>query len=127
MKVIPKNELIILLQKGLSGKEDISKEFMDDIFETYGDDYYKDGSWSAYELSNTNTKRKDLMREHLGETKHPFPENVGDLCEMNVDGTWIRGKIVDGYRFRDGIVTIKDESGNEYWCGADRKDLYRQV
>lgn len=127
MKVIPKNELIILLQKGLSGKEDISKEFMDDIFETYGDDYYKDSSWSPYELVNANIKRKEFLREHLGETKHPFPENVGDLCEMNVDGTWIRGKIVDGYRFRDGIVTIKDESGNEYWCGADRKDLYRQV
>ena len=127
MKVIPKNELIILLQKGFPDKENISKDFIETVFDLYGDDYYKDGSWSQYELSNSNIKRKEFLREHQGETKHPFPENVGDLCEMNVDGTWIRGRIVDGYRFRDGIVTIKDESGNEYWCGADRKDLYRQV
>lgn len=29
--------------------------------------------------------------------------------------------------FRDGIVTVEDETGQRYWCGEDRTDLYREI
>lgn len=56
-----------------------------------------------------------------------FPWIVGELTEMFIDGQWVRGKIVEGYRFNDGIVTIEDENGKRYWCGESRTDLYRRV
>lgn len=46
---------------------------------------------------------------------------------MNVGGIWIKGKIVEGYRFRDGIVTIEDDNGKRYWCGQARTELYRKL
>ena len=50
---------------------------------------------------------------------------VGNPVEMLVEGEWIKGKIVEGYRFDDGIITIETEDGQRYWCGQDRKDLIR--
>lgn len=58
--------------------------------------------------------------------KKSFPCIEGELAEMYIDGKWIKGKIVRGYRFDDGIVTIEDNNGKQYWCGQDRTDLYRQ-
>ena len=43
------------------------------------------------------------------------------------DGKWNEGKIVEGYRFRDGIVTILTDDGKKLWCGEARKDLYRKL
>lgn len=59
------------------------------------------------------------------ENKKSFPCIEGELAEMYVNGKWIKGKIVKGYRFDDGVVTIKDNNGKQYWCGQDRTDLYR--
>lgn len=59
--------------------------------------------------------------------EYKFPDKLGELCEMYVNGKWITGRIVNGYRFRDGIVTIQTENGKEYWCGTDRTELYRKV
>ena len=56
-----------------------------------------------------------------------FPNEIGQPAEMFVDGEWIKGKIVEGYRFRDGIVTIETEDGQRYWCGQARKELYREI
>lgn len=56
-----------------------------------------------------------------------FPAIVGADAEMLVDGKWIKGKIVEGYRFDDGVVTIEDENGKWYWCGSARTDCYRQI
>lgn len=44
---------------------------------------------------------------------------------MFVNGEWKRGRVVEGYRFKDGIVTIETPEGERIWCGEDRKDLYR--
>lgn len=64
MKIIPKNELIIMLQEGLQDIKLISQTMMENIFERYGDDYFKpDMNWYAdWELSNENEERKRLMR-----------------------------------------------------------------
>lgn len=32
-----------------------------------------------------------------------FPHILGQDAEMYVDNKWVKGKIVDGYRFRDGL------------------------
>lgn len=56
-----------------------------------------------------------------------FPYVIGQEAEIFDMGKWKRGKIVDGYRFRDGIVTIKTFDGETLWCSEERKDLYRPV
>lgn len=38
-----------------------------------------------------------------------FPYVEGQPAEIYFDGKWHRGKIIAGYRFRDGIVTIQTE------------------
>ena len=66
--------------------------------------------------------------EELSEIEKPtFPCIEGCLAEMYVDGEWIKGKIIKGYRFNDGIVTIETATGKKYWCGQDRTDLYREI
>lgn len=64
MKMIPKNELIIMLQKkGLEDIELISKDMMENIFERYGDDYFKPDMnfFADWELCTKNEKRERLM------------------------------------------------------------------
>ena len=56
-----------------------------------------------------------------------FPCVLGQPAEIFFEGEWVRGKIVDGYRFRDGIVTIETDEGKRIWCGQSRTDLYREV
>lgn len=78
-------------------------------------DYYKaiTVAISALEKQERETQEK------------PFPLVVGQPAEMFVDGKWEKGKIVAGYRFNDGIVTIETEDGRRLWCGQDRTDIYR--
>ena len=56
-----------------------------------------------------------------------FPYVVGQRAAMFHDGKWNEGKIVEGYRFRDGIVTILTDDGKKLWCGEARKDLYSKL
>ena len=49
-----------------------------------------------------------------------FPEIVGEDIEMFFEGEWIRGKVVEGYRFKEGIVTMETEDGKTIWCGQDK-------
>ena len=56
-----------------------------------------------------------------------FPNVLDEECEIYFEGEWIRGKIINDYRFQDGIVTIKTKSGKKIWCPTARRDLYRKV
>ncbi|CAK7048352.1 MAG: hypothetical protein BACD_02373 [Bacteroides rodentium] len=56
-----------------------------------------------------------------------FPYVIGQPAEIFHNGEWKRGKIVDGYRFKDGIVTIQTGDGKRVWCGESRKELYRAL
>ena len=58
---------------------------------------------------------------------YKFPEVIGQKAEMLFEGEWVSGVIVEGYRFRDGIVTIETPDGRQVWCGQDRTDLYRKA
>lgn len=56
-----------------------------------------------------------------------FPYVIGQRAAIFYDGKWNEGKIVEGYRFRDGIVTILTDDGQKLWCGEARKELYRKL
>ena len=58
---------------------------------------------------------------------YEFPEVIGEEAEMFFNGEWVKGKIIEGYRFRDGIVTIETPSGKKIWCGQARTDIYRKA
>lgn len=84
-------------------------------------------------LMTTNSKQYEaltiaiaaLEKQERETREKPFPFVVGQPAEMFVDGKWEKGKIVAGYRFNDGVVTIETEDGRRLWCGQDRIDIYR--
>lgn len=61
-----------------------------------------------------------------GNQKEPFYYTVGAEAEIFFDGEWIRGKVTEGYRFRDGVITIITPEGKQIWCPEGRPDLYRE-
>ena len=79
-----------------------------------------------YVKSLIDGNKPEFIEVEEGEKGYNFPDVIGEACEMYVDGIWIKGKIVDGYRFRDGMVTIEDANGQRYSCGAARTELYRK-
>jgi uncharacterized protein (TIGR02328 family) len=58
--------------------------------------------------------------------KDRFPAIIGADIEIYFNDKWIRGKVVNGYRFDDGIVTMETPQGKQIWCGVERTDLYRK-
>lgn len=44
-----------------------------------------------------------------------FPYIVGQRAEIFHEGKWQQGCIVAEYRFRDGIVTIQTDAGQQIW------------
>lgn len=65
--------------------------------------------------------------EHVEIEGFKFPHVVGQPAEICYNGKWIKGKIVAGYRFQDGIVTIETPDGKQVWCGEAQKDYYRPL
>ena len=70
--------------------------------------------------------RQQLMPEKEDKMER-FPYVIGERAEIFHNGEWKKGKIINGYRFQDGIVTIRTEDGETVWCGEARKDLYRPI
>ena len=68
-----------------------------------------------------------IIDRKLNDEKDRFPYVVGQGAEIYYNGEWKRGKIVDGYRFRDGVVTIETPEGERIWCSEGREDLYRKA
>ena len=52
-----------MLQKGLPDTDKISIDFMEAIFENYGDDYYKDYGSAPFTLQKENLKRRKFLTE----------------------------------------------------------------
>jgi hypothetical protein len=63
MKAIPIKELIPMLESLLDKHEIIREDEMRNLFKRYGDDYFKDSSWTGYELCKENELRKELFKE----------------------------------------------------------------
>lgn len=82
--------------------------------------------WAMPEEKFLEWLNAEALEKQERETQEkPFPLIVGQPAEMFVDGKWEKGKIVAGYRFDDGVVTIETEDGRRIWCGQDRTDIYR--
>lgn len=63
MKIIPKNELITLLQ--MDSRNYYSISVLSDIFETFGDDYYiNPDNHSELVLTNSNNFREKVIRNY---------------------------------------------------------------
>lgn len=56
-----------------------------------------------------------------------FPYIIGQRAEIFHNGEWKKGEIINGYRFQDGIVTIRTDNGETIWCGEAREDLYKPI
>lgn len=55
-----------------------------------------------------------------------FPYIVGQRAEIFHEGKWQQGCIVAGYRFRDGIVTIQTDAGQQIWCGESSTEKFKK-
>ena len=61
MKVIPKKDLITLLEKEVE-QELLTRYIFDDLFEDYGDDWFiSDVDRTKYKLYNVNEERKKII------------------------------------------------------------------
>lgn len=56
-----------------------------------------------------------------------FPHIVGEKAEILYNGEWVKGVIVDGYRFRDGRVNVQIESGEIISCSEESEYMYRKI
>ena len=61
MKAIPKQELLTLIN--LVYKKIIFEGDIANLFNNYGDDYYKDYGSSPFELCNKNQQRAELLKK----------------------------------------------------------------
>ena len=83
--------------------------------------------YKALQFAINSMEVDEAYQLEYEKTTSKFPAVEGALAEMLVDGKWIKGKIIKGYRFDDGIVTIEAEDGHKYWCGQSRTDCYREI
>ena len=50
-------------------------------------------------------------------------DRIGNTIQMNVNGEWIKGKIVEGYRTHDGCVNMETDTGRKIGCGASMEGV----
>ena len=79
-------------------------------------------------LANYEEWKKTIDEFYLKHIPDPydFVNTLGAPVEIFYEGEWIKGKIADGYRFRDGIVTVETPDGRKISCATSRTDLYRK-
>lgn len=75
MKAMPVTDLIQLLTEDKFGRgygktkvPIITQDYIERLFETYGDDYYKESSYSPYELSKLNQERINRLNKEKEKT-----------------------------------------------------------
>lgn len=93
-----------------------------------------DGGWDTFIYSGViawQPSPKPYESQESGAQKqnietYSFPEVFGEAIEMLIDGVWVKGKVINAYRSRDGIVNMETADGKKYWCGCERTDCYRQ-
>lgn len=57
-------------------------------------------------------------------------DRIGNSIEMKLyedaDSTefkWVKGNVIEGYRYQDGIVSMKSDDGRIIWCGVASEDF----
>ena len=120
--------------------KDLSIKEMHDICERYSKIECHDcplkiqaQNWSDWNqcLTNFDPYNYDKYYNKEIEIKEPEPwyYKLGVMCEIFYKGEWIKGPIIEGERYKDGIITIatdKFESGF-LWVPEARTELYRKV
>ena len=62
MKVIPREDLIILIEKEFKSEELLTKDEFNYLFEIYGDDWFvSDTDHTQYTLCNKNKEREKIV------------------------------------------------------------------
>lgn len=64
MKVIPKKDLIILIEEILESEELLTKDELNYLFETYGDDWFVSDTetyYAQFSLCNKNKEREKIV------------------------------------------------------------------
>ena len=53
-------------------------------------------------------------------------DRIGNRIEMKLyedadkpDFEWVKGNVIEGYRYRDGIISMKSDDGRIIWCGVE--------
>ena len=85
--------------------------------------------YAILELKDKHIKelQLDQIEEDKNENGEPWYYTLGELCEMQKeDGTWVTGKIIDSYRYKDGLITIKMEDGSTLCCFEGYTHNYRK-
>ena len=57
-------------------------------------------------------------------------DRIGNRIEMKLYGDsdksdfeWVKGNVIEGYRYRDEIVSMKSDDGRIIWCGVESGDF----
>lgn len=58
-------------------------------------------------------------------------DRIGNSIEMKLYDTdepdscfeWVKGKVIKGYRYQDGIISMKSDDGRIIWCGCESADF----
>ena len=57
-------------------------------------------------------------------------DRIGNRIEMKLyedadksDFEWVKGNVIEGYRYREGIVSMKSDDGRIIWCGVESGDF----
>ena len=57
-------------------------------------------------------------------------DRIGNRIEMKLyedadksDFEWVKGSVIEGYRYKDGIVSMKSDDGRIIWCGVESGDF----
>ena len=57
-------------------------------------------------------------------------DRIGNRIEMKLyedsdkpDFEWVKGNVIEGYHYRDGIVSMKSDDGRIIWCGVESGDF----
>ena len=57
-------------------------------------------------------------------------DRIGNRIEMKLyedagkpDFEWVKGNVIEGYRYRDGIISMKSDDGRKIWCEVESGDF----
>lgn len=57
-------------------------------------------------------------------------DRIGNRIEMKLyedadspEFEWVKGNVIKGYRYQDGIVSMKSDDGRIIWCGVETSDF----
>lgn len=57
-------------------------------------------------------------------------DRIGNRIEMKLyedadspEFEWVKGNVIKGYRYQDGVISMKSDDGRIIWCGVETSDF----